>query len=158
MAIIGSIEVLEKQTQRKSILKALDYLKNTDINQEFSTVSLGNNKEVEIEGRSIFAIYQTYDSKTHDIIKLEGHVKYIDIQYIFEGEEQILLASKADIIKDDPYNEEKDFYFPEVKKYAAIQLKSEDAALLFPEDLHGPGYCIEKPAVVKKIVIKVKVD
>jgi YhcH/YjgK/YiaL family protein len=158
MAIIGSTEILEKQTQNNRIHKALDYLKNADIHQEFTAVSPGNNKTVEIEGKSIFAIYQAYDSKSLDTIKLEGHLKYIDIQYIFEGEEQILLASKADIVKDDTYNEEKDFYFPEVKKYASIQLKSEDAAILFPEDLHGPGYCIEKPASVKKIVIKVKVD
>lgn len=158
MAIIGSLEILEKQTQHKRILKALDYLKNTDIKQVFSAVSPGNNKKVEIEEKSIFAIYQTYESKTQETIKLEGHIKYIDIQYIFEGEEQILLASKADIIKDDAYNDEKDLYFPEVKKYAAIQLKAEDGAVLFPEDLHGPGYCIDKPANVKKIVIKVRVD
>lgn len=158
MAIVGSLNNIAQQVQNKKLLTALEYLKSADIETIFKEVSPEKNKTIEIDGKNIFAIYQTYISKIHDKIKVEGHKKYIDIQYIFKGCEQILLASTADIIENDTYNSEKDFYFPKIKNYSIIQLKSGDGAILYPEDLHGPGYCILQPDAVKKIVIKVAVD
>lgn len=158
MALIGSIEVLKDQTENQRLLKALNYLTTTDIGKEFESVSIDNNKKVEIEGDKIFAIYQTYMSKSHDSIKVEGHQKYIDIQYIHDGEEQILLAPLSAITTNDVYNSEKDLYFPKVDSYSILQLKPTDGAILFPIDLHGPGYCVDNPSQVKKIVIKVAID
>jgi biofilm protein TabA len=158
MALIGSLEILKKQTQDVKITEALKYLQNTNITKEFGNVSPGNNKTIEIDLKNIYAIYQEYMSKPHTEIKVEGHKKYIDIQYIFEGEEQILLSSDNYIVERGEYNEEKDCYFPKVDKYSVLHLKPGDATILFPEDLHGPGYCIDKPDNVKKVVIKVTVD
>lgn len=158
MALVGSLKVLKQQTQKSRLIAAIEYLENTDIKTEFKDVSAGNNKIIELNGKTIFAIYQTYESKPHNEIKVEGHKKYIDIQYIFEGNEQILLASPSDILKEDNYNEEKDIYFPKIKAYSIVQLKPGDGAILFPEDLHGPGYCVQEPGSIKKIVIKVAVD
>jgi biofilm protein TabA len=69
-----------------------------------------------------------------------------------------LLATEKDIVKRDNYQCEKDIYFPEVKSFSFIQLRKSDAAILFPEDLHGPCCCIDKPSLVQKIVVKVEVE
>ncbi len=64
------------------IKRAFEYLKQTDFSQ------LENGKHV-IEGDSLFAIMQEYDTKNDGDAKLEAHQKYIDVQYIISGEECI---------------------------------------------------------------------
>lgn len=155
MALTGTLSTLLAQTSDTKIRKAIDFLLLADLSKEFETVSPGNNRTIEIDGRDIYAILQTYTSKTTEIIKIEGHRKYIDVQYIFEGTEKILLASATDISTPDEYNSEKDVYFPSVSGYSSIDFRTGEAVILTPLDLHGPCYCTHKPALVKKVVIKV---
>ncbi len=51
---------------------------------------------VEIDGDQVFAFVQEYTSKPMEQGRWEAHVKYIDIQYIVSGEEQIGYANVAD--------------------------------------------------------------
>jgi YhcH/YjgK/YiaL family protein len=48
----------------------------------------------EIESKSIFAIIQEYNTKEIKDCVLEGHVKYIDIQYIIQGVELMGVTTK----------------------------------------------------------------
>ncbi|NOQ25078.1 MAG: DUF386 family protein [Bacteroidales bacterium] len=126
--------------------KAFDFIRKTD----FSKLVDG---KYEIDGDNIFAMVQEY--KTKDIGKLEGHRKYIDIQYIHSGVEQIGYANleNQNIISDD---EEKDLAFYEGEG-SFIKIESQMFAIFFPQDLHMPGIKIANANKVKKIVIKVKV-
>jgi biofilm protein TabA len=155
MAIFGTLEVIKTQTINSRLLKAIEYLETADLPSVFSKVTQENKQTVEIEGKRIFVIFQKYNSKLLSDVKLEGHKQYIDIQYIYSGEERIFLANENDILKTDTYSPEKDIHFPEVKSFSHIQLRKGDAAILFPEDLHGPCCCVDFPAEVQKIVIKV---
>ncbi|QQS52366.1 MAG: YhcH/YjgK/YiaL family protein [Bacteroidota bacterium] len=157
MAIVGNLRTLASQTSHTRILQALDYLSQTDLNAIFLTLSEGSSKTMEIDGKALFAIFQTYTSKTGETIKMEGHRQYIDVQYIFEGEEKILLASEEDITEADTYNVEKDYFFPKVAAFSSVILRQGEGAVLTPLDLHGPGYCVDKPGIVKKVVVKVAV-
>lgn len=98
-----------------------------------------------IDGAAIFAVYQTYTSKFPKHVKIEGHQKYIDIQFIFDGTEHILLATEKDVV------------FPKCGDYLWAKLRAGEAAILYPEDLHGLGYCADSLALAKKIVVKVSV-
>jgi YhcH/YjgK/YiaL family protein len=126
--------------------KAFDFIRKTD----FSKLADG---KYEIDGDNIFALIQEY--KTKDIAKLEGHRKYIDIQYIHSGVELMGVASLNDqtVISDDP---EKDLTFYEGEA-SFIKLESEMFAIFFPQDLHMPGIKLTDAKHVKKIVIKVRV-
>jgi YhcH/YjgK/YiaL family protein len=157
MALIGTLEVLKKQTTNQKILSALDYLQNTNVTELFSKVLHENSLKIEIQNKTIFAIFQEYTSKLENEIKMEGHKKYIDIQFVYEGNEKIYLSSEKYISKPDNYDAEKDVYFPKVNALWSISLIQNTAAILFPDDLHGPGYCFDKPEIVKKIVIKVEI-
>jgi YhcH/YjgK/YiaL family protein len=115
-------------------------------------------KKINLEGDDIIVNFQTYTSRAKNDLKIEGHKKYIDIQYLFSGEECIYLASQKDVLKAEDLDTEKDVFFAEVKSASAIHLRKGDALILMPEDLHGPGYCIDNLSEVQKIVIKVAVD
>ncbi len=157
MAIVGNLDIIKAQTSHAGIQKALEFLSNTKLELVFRTLSEGESKIVDIDAKEIFAIFQTYKSKTTETIKIEGHRKYIDVQYILEGTEKILLASKNDIVEESAFNVENDYFFPTVAAYSSVILRQGEAAVLTPLDLHGPCYCVDKPGLVKKVVVKVAV-
>ncbi len=70
-----------------NLAKALDYLTGT----ELETVEAGR---VEIDGERVFALFQSYETKPEND-RPEAHRKYIDIQYLIEGEELIGVAPLA---------------------------------------------------------------
>lgn len=107
----------------------------------------------EIDGRNIFAIVQEYDTKEEKDCFLEGHTKYIDIQYMLQGEELIGIASKRDQ-KIQSFDVDKDYTFYEGET-SYIKLEAGMFTLFFPDDLHRPCIRSGNETKVKKIVIKV---
>ena len=130
--------------------KAIDYLEETD----FSELAPGRHT---ILGDNIFALYQEYETKNVEDCLLEGHRKYIDIQYVLEGEEFIGVASSANQTVRKPYNADHDIAFFE-GDFSRVKLKAGNFAIFFPHDLHMPCLKVEKPAMVRKVVIKVRVS
>ena len=128
--------------------KAFDFIRKTD----FSKLVDG---KYEIDGGDVFALVQEYNTKDREVAKLEGHRKYIDIQYIHSGVELIGVVSlnEQTVISEDPEN---DFAFYEGDG-SFMKLESEMFAVFFPQDLHMPGIKIANANQVKKIVIKVRV-
>ncbi len=101
----------------------------------------------------IFALVQEYTTVCEAEGKLENHKKYIDLQYIVEGVEQIGIA--YDGSSTEAYNEEKDIAFFEGENFL-ITLNAGDFTLLFPQDLHMPK--IGNGGFVKKVVVKIPVE
>ena len=113
------------------IAKALDYIKKTDFSK------LENGKHV-INGDTLFAILQEYETKNDCDSKLEAHRKYIDVQYVISGEE---LIGVTPLINQPPckeYDEENDYALYDYT-CSFIKVLPEQFAILFPEDLHKPG-------------------
>lgn len=108
----------------------------------------------QIEGDDIYASVNEYMTKSEGY--LEAHVKYIDIQLITKGIEQIGFFGLEDQEIRDHYDDEKDiaFYFGDCEH---LILQPGLFAIFFPKDLHKPGISVYAPVEVKKIVIKVKV-
>ncbi len=158
MAIFGTIKTLIKQCDKLKFYKALQYLQSTNLNEIFLQVKEGHPIEIEIDGRSVYAIFQCYETKAIEEAKIEGHKKFIDIQYIHSGTEQILVSPSSRMIKDADYNEKKDVYFPKAADYSSIRLNSGMGCILYPEDLHAPGIRVDAPAKIEKIVIKVAIE
>lgn len=117
---------------------------------------LRQKKTVEIDGKNVYAIFQEYDTKLHDNAKLEGHRKYADVQFIYEGAEIIGMCDLKDLDGGADYNDEKDIFFCKSKKLSHVILGAGEGAILYPEDLHAPCMCIGEQKRVKKIVFKVK--
>lgn len=132
------------------IKAGLEYITKTD----FTLVETGR---YELDGSELFALVQTYDSIPKEQGKWECHKKYIDIQYIAEGIEQIGCNNidKMKIIAE--YNPEKDIAFLSGEG-DFITFSKGSFGIFFPDDAHQPKIAPDnKPAAVKKVVVKIKV-
>lgn len=112
----------------------------------------------EIDGNSLYALIQEYTTKNEQDCKLEGHRKYIDIQYIISGTEMIEIVDSSKSVSNVSYNEERDAeFFENNTKAASVVLEAGEYGIFYPHDLHKPAMSFEgKATEVKKIVVKVK--
>lgn len=110
--------------------------------------------------QQVKAIVSEYETKIENEHGYEAHKKYIDIQYLLSGEERISCLPIERLKEVKPYNEENDAAF-----YAAdpslqpsyFSLLPGYFAIFYPQDGHMPQLCVDKPELVKKVVIKVKI-
>jgi YhcH/YjgK/YiaL family protein len=130
--------------------KALAYIKKTN----FSDLPMGKH---EIEGDDVFVIFKEYKTKKIDGNLLESHLKYIDVQYIVEGVEQMGVTMRADQEPKKAYDIEDDYMLFDAA-YDIITVKSGMFAIFFPDDIHMPDMTTGEPSHVKKAVIKVKIQ
>ena len=132
------------------IRKAVDFLMKPE------TASLPDGT-YQIDGRRIYAQVQTYQTVEPKKILFEAHRKYIDIQYVLEGQEVINCLNLEDLEIVRPYDEKFDICFGIAKMSACVQLKMTpgDITVLFPEHAHAPKLPMFGSHKVKKIVVKV---
>lgn len=100
----------------------------------------------------------SYETKLPEQNCYESHRKYVDIQYIIEGIEQISVAPLEGMEIKVAYDEKKDIgFYDTAEGTATFVLTRGGYAVLYPKDAHKPGVCVDKPAYVRKIVGKVKI-
>jgi biofilm protein TabA len=129
--------------------KAFAYLKNTDLK------ALSNGRHP-IDGDNVYAIVTEAPGKDYDKTAFESHRKYIDLQYVITGEENMGKAPVTSVIVSKPYNQATDLanYSGEGKIYT---VPAGTFILFFPTDAHRPNITPGGNKVIKKIVIKVRV-
>lgn len=153
--ICGHINNLEqdKPTLAQSLVKGLEYLKNTD----FSKLEPG---KYEIEGSTIYALVQHNQTAPKLERKVEAHRKYIDIQYLSSGEEIIgfALSNPANEVSEDLLEQKDAIFFKTAKDETDLVLTKGMYAILFPTDLHRPGCTYHNSLAVTKVVVKVAVS
>lgn len=138
----------------KNLELGLKYLADTD----FSVLDDG---KYEISGKNVYAIVQSYDSKPLKEGKFEAHRKYIDIQFVIKGEEQMGVANVDDFINATEYDEEKDIVFLTPKKDCKqefLKVAQNEFVIFEPSDAHMPSIALNEPSFVKKVVVKVRVE
>lgn len=133
------------------IKAALEYISKTD----FSSMEPGR---YELDGSNLFVLVQVYDSIPKEQGKWECHRKYIDIQYIAEGIEQIGVNNIDKMKVITKYDPEKDIAFLDgTGDYVTFSKGS--YGIFFPGDAHQPKIAPENiPGPVRKVVAKVKID
>lgn len=148
--IFDSIENAEMYYGLNSRIKtAFEFIKKTN----FETL---NEERVEIDGDNIFAMIQKYKTRNSEDAKWEAHRKYIDIQFMVTGAENMgfVLQDYLEIIEE--YNPEKDVEFLEgLGDY--VQVNENEFVIFFPDDAHMPGLKIKENEMVHKVVVKVKI-
>jgi YhcH/YjgK/YiaL family protein len=131
------------------ISTALNYLRKTD----FSKLEPG---KYPIEGTEIFALVQQYETKEKVDGKWEAHKKYIDIQYVADGEKLIGYADVKRMSEQQEYNPEKDIQFFNGEG-SFIKVGKGEFMILYPEDVHMPEVKSSVKQNVRKVVVKVLV-
>ena len=135
---------------RETWEKAFAFLKNTD----FAHTGLGR---IELGG-NMFATISDYLPKDREVTLIEAHEKYIDIQYIVSGREQIDVAPLKDMTVTIPYNSENDIVFGTVPEFSELDASPDRFFIFFPNVAHRPGMKIENDSmIIRKVVVKVPV-
>ena len=137
------------QSINERIAKGFEFLHNTDLD------AIPSGKH-DIDGDTIFALVQEYQTKPLAECKLESHKKYIDIQYVIRGEEFMGITTKNNQ-KILEVNEDKDYTFYEGST-SLVRVSKGMFTIFFPDDLHQPCVQTEYASEVKKVVIKVLIQ
>ena len=138
----------------EAVREALQYLSK----QDFKSMADGR---YPVHGEESFAILQRYDTRVPESGKPEAPRKYVDIQYIVEGREELGWCPMSPELKVcEPYDGEKDIvFFDKLIPISGITLEAGNFAVLYPTDVHRPcGSLGNQPAPVTKVVVKIAVD
>jgi YhcH/YjgK/YiaL family protein len=137
----------------KALLKGLDYMKNTD----FSKMEIG---KYEIDGSSMYALVQEYQTQPKEAKKAEAHVKYIDVQYVYSGAEIIgyAPADPAAEVLENLVDKKDMIMYKTVPNETDIVLTGGMYAVLFPGEIHRPQCNYKGETKVRKVVVKVARD
>jgi YhcH/YjgK/YiaL family protein len=133
----------------QNLKTGFQYLNNTN----FEYIADG---KYEIDGEDVFVNIQTYQTKND--ADFEAHRKYIDIQYIISGKENIGLTDYKNCETTIPYNSEKDIEF--LSGDGEFEsLKEGEYMILYPQDAHKPSISqdVKNPERVRKAVVKVRI-
>ena len=132
------------------IATALKYLQDNDCIQ----LPVG---KIPIQGEQIYALVQDNTTKFREQGIWEAHRKYIDVQFVAAGVEQMGYANIHTLTVKNPYDEQADYaLFDGCGSFVTVPAGS--FTIFFPEDGHITGSAIdEQPAAVRKVVVKVAV-
>jgi len=145
---IGNYKLYSKLSPQ--IAGALKIAAQTD----FEKISDG---KYEVDSDKLFYIVQRYITKP-PVGKIEAHRKYIDIQLLVKGAEQIGYGPTNQLKIHTPYSEEKDveFFFAD-GDVTFLNMTKGSFAIFWPSDAHMPGCQTNKPQDVIKVVFKIRV-
>lgn len=107
---------------------------------------------------SAYVNVDEYKTKPIENCKFEAHKKYIDIQMLIEGEEELDILPVEGLKVSEEYNEERDIMFFENPQELPdkIQLKPFKFVLIYPEEGHRPQMNSgSESKKVKKAVAKI---
>lgn len=129
--------------------QAFDYIRDTDLN----ALAPGR---YPIVGDDLFAIVEQVPAKTKEMAKLEAHRRYIDIQLVLDGDENMGWKPLADCLNPvAEHSEEKDIRFFHDAPASWVAVPPDHFCIFFPEDAHAP---LVGSGQVKKVIFKVAVQ
>lgn len=146
-------DILENAARYSTAAKNLDaafkFLQANDL----AALPLGR---LEIDGDHLYAIVQEYTTKPLQEGLWEAHRRYIDVQYLFSGEERMGVAHLSRLQAGE-YLPDKDF-LPLQGAGDFVDVFPGAFVVFFPEDAHMPGLSVEQAQAVRKIVLKVRLE
>ncbi len=133
----------------KDFVKAFEFLARADLKK------LPTNT-YEIDGDRVYAIVAIETGRKKEESLLEIHKKYIDIQYILDGTDNMGWKPKAACrTPSGEYDAETDLQFFADEPDAWLPVKSGSFVIFFPEDAHMPLISKEQ---LHKVIVKIAVD
>ncbi len=130
-------------------VRAFEYLRLLDV----ASLTPGT---YEIDGRTVYAVVQTYTTKSAAGGKWEAHRRYADVQFVVSGLERIGYAPLLRM-RSGGYDPERD-YEEMLGDGEFLTLRAGEFMVLWPGEAHMPGIAADGPAEVLKIVVKVQAE
>ncbi|MFZ2541436.1 MAG: YhcH/YjgK/YiaL family protein [Gallionella sp.] len=127
---------------------AFEYIRSTDM------MSLAPG-QYPIHGDGLFAIVEHMPGRTRAVAKLECHRRYIDIQLVLEGVDEMGWKPLADCHKPvSDYQTEQDIQFFHDAPATWIAAPTGAFCIFFPEDAHAP---LVGEGIIRKVIFKIAV-
>ncbi|MBE6213809.1 MAG: DUF386 domain-containing protein [Rikenellaceae bacterium] len=145
------LDTLKNKEQYASLhprFKAVfDYIDTHDL----ASMELGRH---DIDGDNIFVMVQEIELRPREQARLELHRKYIDIQLVLRGPEEVFgWSEKKDCLTaETEFDEAKDIQLFIDKPQCFYTVREGQFSILFPEDGHAP---MLGEGVVKKCIFKI---
>jgi YhcH/YjgK/YiaL family protein len=128
--------------------RAFKFIRNTDL----SALSTGIHQIID---KQLFVIVEEAQGRSRAEAKLECHRKYIDIQLVLEGTDEMGWKPLADCLQPvSDYNEERDIRFFNDVADSWISTPANSFCIFFPDDAHAPLVSTGK---IRKLIFKVAV-
>lgn len=110
----------------------------------------------EIDGQRLFALVGRDPGKGRQAAKLESHRRYIDVQVILAGQEEIGYRPLADCSSPEvPFLPDNDVAFYAERPDTWLAMPPGRFAIFFPDDAHAP---LAGVGELHKVVVKVAVE
>ena len=110
----------------------------------------------EIDGDRLFCMISKGPGRSRAEAKLEAHRKYIDIQYVIAGTDEIGSKPTADCtLVDTDYDTEKDIEFFKDEPESWTKVPAGSFIIFFPEDAHAP---LVSHGEIHKAVLKIAAE
>lgn len=129
--------------------RVFEYIRNTDL------LSLDPGR-YPIVDKQLFAIVENVPGRTRAEAKLECHRRYIDIQLVLEGMDEMGWKALADCTQPvSDYSAEKDIRFFNDAPASWIATPPGAFCIFFPEDAHAP---LVSSGNIRKVIFKIAVE
>ena len=129
--------------------QAFDFLRNTDLD----ALEPGRHA---IDGERLFAIVEAGAGRARAEAKLECHRRYIDIQLVLDGVDEMGWRPTADCVQPaTDYDVTRDIRFFNDAPASWIATPAGSFCLFFPDDAHAP---LVSAGVIRKVVVKIVVE
>ena len=149
--IFDSISNKENYKEEKEIYQTLNFLEKLKKWDDVESNAI-------IQKDWISANPVSFLSKDESECMYEAHRKHIDVHYIMEGIEKIATADVKNLQEKVPFDKDKDIGFYEGCESGSYLLKTGDFMVCFPSDAHKVGMMNTVPGMVKKVVVKIRVE
>ena len=132
----------------EQLYKELKFLKETDV----AALPVGR---YEIDGDTVFALVQAYETHLPEECRWEAHYTYTDIQYVVEGSERMGWKTLDGVVKTEDCPEDDVYFFESDGDH--FVLHTGQFAVFTPQDAHRPGVAVDGAAPIKQIVVRVAI-
>jgi YhcH/YjgK/YiaL family protein len=148
--ILDRLERVDRYTNLcPNFSRAFKFLKETSLEK----LDLGKH---EIEGKRVYAVVFQGPATPREEAKLEAHRKYIDVQVVLSGTDEMGWKNKGICTqRQSAYDAESDVEFFSDPPDAWIPVGPGAFAIFFPEDAHAPAI---GSGELHKVILKVATE
>jgi YhcH/YjgK/YiaL family protein len=163
MALFGTLETLKLQVCDSKFERAFAYIEKLQDKNSSEYKSILNTKVDEcnkiVLNENCFVLEQSYITKDKENCFFESHKKYIDIQYMFEGDEIMEVENVKNLEISSVYDKKLDYakHF-QTTNNSILKIKESEMAIFYPSDAHMPCIKIDKNKKIIKAVFKILVN
>lgn len=153
-AVRDFIEWVLKSNDKMQLSKNVDLAIKQVKKFDLESLSVGR---YELTDGSYFMV-EEYITKKEYPCRLQSHKKYIEVQWILQGQEMIKIYDIDKLIPEISYDLDKDIAFwKSVDNMTQILLSSGSYVVLYPNYAYTSSIMVKEQSAVRKIVIKVKI-